>query len=198
MSEVEIWLEVLRREYKLTNYIMLGHFLGIAPSAITRWTQSKNDKALKLLQKHLIKNEVNLNEFEIKVEEFKKTQLAPTESPWIYRDKFQDQKPQTMADVKRHLQDQTRTKQLHDNVQKVLEFEATQSPTTSTYSELFQILMGENKDAIFQILSDKLEVENVDDVEKMKFIEDFEALIKHVVSPTAKLKMLERLKGKYK
>ena len=42
------------------------------------------------------------------------------------------------------------------------------------------------------------EVENVDDVVKIKFIEDFEALIKHVVGPTTKLKMLDRLRNKYK
>lgn len=169
MNEAEKIIETIMDKEKLATHAQVANFLGIAASTL-HGLITRN--SVKTIRKHL-----RFKNFEIDEKE---------------------EQPLTMADVKRHIQDQSRTKNLHDNVQKVLEFEAIQNPATSAYSDLFQILVGENKDAIFQILSDKLEVENVDDVEKMRFIEDFEVLIKHVVSPTAKLKMLERLKGKYK
>lgn len=68
--------------------------------------------------------------------------------------------------------------------------------TPSPYSTLFQILFGLSKDEILRILSEKLELENVSDEEKIRFIEDFEALLQHIVSSQAKLEILDRVRKK--
>ena len=45
-------------------------------------------------------------------------------------------------------------------------------------------------------LSEKLELENASDEDKIRFIEDFEALLQHIVSSQTKLEILDRVRKK--
>lgn len=176
-NDVEIYLEVLAAELHLYTQTALADFFEVKQPTLFGWIQRNS---VKTLRKYIKNKGLDVEKID---EAVKSKQKANNE-------------PQTMADVLAHIKSKDHHIKLNDNIQKVLEFEAIQNPTTPPYSELFQILIGENKDAIFQMLSDKLEVENASDEDKMKFIEDFEALVKHAVSPVAKLKMLERLRAK--
>lgn len=176
-NDVEIYLEVLAAELHLYTQTALADFFEVKQPTLFGWIQRNS---VKTLRKYIKNKGLDVEKID---EAVKSKQKANNE-------------PLTMADVRAHIKNKDHHIKLHDNIQKVLEYQAAKTPYTSPYSELFQILMTENKDAIFQILTDKLVLENVDDGTKMKFIEDFEALIKHVVSPATKLKMLERLRAK--
>lgn len=71
MTYSAMYVDVIKQEYSLSNYEQLGNFLGVAPSAISRYIQDTSPRAVNLIRKHLIKKGVDFEEITKKVENYR-------------------------------------------------------------------------------------------------------------------------------
>lgn len=170
LNEAEKIVEKIMDDQKLATHSQVAAFLGIAASTL-HGLISRN--SIKTLKKHLRLKDISFESLEKEDEEKKK-----------FSDRF-----------KQHMLENPPSKTF-DKVQKLLELQDQHAPYSSPYSSLFQILFGLSKDEILRILSEKLELENASDEDKIRFIEDFEALLQHIVSSQTKLEILDRVRKK--
>lgn len=71
MTYSAMYIDVIKQEYSLSNYEQIGNFLGVAPSAISRYIQDTSPRAVNLIRKHLIKKGVDFEEITKKVENYR-------------------------------------------------------------------------------------------------------------------------------
>lgn len=188
LNDAQKLINIIMRDLGFSRLIELSNYFQISNGSFHGWL--KRD-SVRTIFKYAKKFGIDEGELNYKFQNYNDYMATPISLFDIKK----TNEPKNMDDVKKHLASNPPSKTF-EKVQKILEYEAQKNLSTSPYSDFFQILFAENKDAIFQILNDKLGVENLSDEDKMRFIEDFDELIKHVVSPTAKLKMLERLRSK--
>lgn len=192
MNKAIVLIDLMLKELGFEKYYELADYFGVTAASLSGWVNRNSTKAA---LKHAAKKGMDSALLEKKLAEIVAQGEQAIESGAI-DPKKEKEEPQKFSDrFKKHSLDNPPAKTF-DKVQKLLELQNQHAPYSSPYSTLFQILFGLSKDDILRILSEKLEVENVSDEEKIRFIEDFEALLQHIVSSQAKLEILDRVRKK--
>lgn len=205
MDRAIVLVNIIMEELNFGKYYELAEYLGVTAPAISGWI---NRNSVKTILKHAARKGIDINSLQAKLDELTLQQNNETEkveeeecpllTPEQTHKAYQKvQREKELADI--YVQAKRENVESKEQRRASLRYAEDKPFGSSPFSLLFQILVGENKDVIFEILNKRLHEEKELHVEdKIAFIEDFELLMQHTVSAAAKLKMLERLSKKPK